>query len=271
MLPKRELFCSKIQGAANLLFCFKNFILAKLRKVLMAENENRSAVEMAASIGSEPSKVDQNWVALGNINIFSILENLGEEIGITKTEWQKILSQAGLWMVNGLDNKIVGLQNKVVEQTTAVELRKMFGVPLSLLAMPVFVELEKMELNARTDLKQEAFLTSQIWEQIRNRLLYMVQLFLAEQINLVEEENLAHKAALVESKKQAEGVSGLAETMEDLEEQFRLKMKDLEKKKNLLVGAFIKVKGNIVNSVEQVFETTIFSANSQSLLASSVK
>lgn len=237
----------------------------------MAEKENRTAVEMAASIGSEPSEIDQNWAALGNVNISSVLENLGEEVGINKIEWQGILSQAGLWMINGLDNKIAGLQKKIVEQTTAVELRKMFGVPLSLLAMPVFVELEKMELNARADLKQEAFLSSQIWEQISNRLLYMVQLFLAEQINLVEEENLAHKAALVESKKQAEGASGLAETMADLEGQFKLKMEDLEEKKNLLFGAFVKVKGNIIGSVERVFETTIFSANSQSLSVSSVK
>ena len=237
----------------------------------MAEKENRSAIEMAASIGSKPSEIDQNWAALSGINISSILENLGEEIGISKIEWQKILSQAGLWMVNGLDNKIAGLQNKIVEQTTAVELRKMFGVPLSLLAMPVFVELEKMELNARADLKQEALLTSQIWEQISNRLLYMVQLFLAEQINLVEEENLAHKAALRESKKQAEGASGLMETMTGLEEQFKLKMEDLEKKKNLLANAFVKVKGNIINSVEKVFETTVFSANNQSLTTSLVK
>lgn len=237
----------------------------------MAEKENRTAVEMAASIGSEPSEADQNWNALNGINISYILENLGEEIGIGEIEWQKILSQAGLWMVNGLDNKIAGLQTKVVEQATAVELRKMFGVPLSLLAMPVFVELEKIELNARADLKQEALLTSQIWEQITNRLLYMIQLFLAEQINLVEEENLAHKAALGESKKQADGTLGLAETMQSLEEQFKLKMDDLEKKKKLLVGAFVKVKGSIVNSVEQVFETTVFSANNQSLSVSSVK
>jgi len=45
----------------------------------------------------------------------------------------------------------------------------------------------------------------------------------------------------------------------------------LEKKKNLLANAFVKVKGNIINSVEKVFETTVFSANNQSLTTSLVK
>jgi hypothetical protein len=236
----------------------------------MAEKEKRTALEMAESIGANPSKIEANWASVGKLNFFSILENLGEEIGMSRLEWQKILSQTGTWMIDNLDQRIANLQNMAVEQSTAIELRKMFGTPMSLLAMPVFVELEAMELAAKISLKQEAMETSQLWEQINNRLLYAIQLFLAEQINLVEEDRLAHEVALAESKKEADGASALSETIQKLEEKFKLKLNELSKNKDLLLEAFSKVSRNVVNSVEKAFETTIFSAANQNLKATPI-
>ncbi len=236
----------------------------------MAEKENRTALDMARSIGVNESEIGTNWTSLGNINFFSILKNLGEELGMNEIEWQKILSQAGIWMIGGLDAKIANLQEMMVEQSTAIELRKMFGVPMSLLAMPVFVELEGMELTAKVNLKQEAIETSQLWEQINNRLLYAIQLFLAEQINLVEEDKIAHEVALAESKKEAEEVPALAETIQSIEEKFRLKLNKLNKNKDLLLATFSKVSRSVVDSVERTFETTIFSAASQNLKTISI-
>lgn len=231
----------------------------------MAEKGNRTALEMAESIKVDKSEMGANWALLSNINLSSILENLGQEIGMSNFEWQKILAQAGLWMIDSLDAKIENLQKMSVEQSTAIELRKMFGVPLSLLAMPVFVELERMELDAKIISKQEAMETSQLWEQINNRVLYVIQLFLAEQYSLVEEEKLAHEAALAASKKEAEGAPALAETIQGLEERFKLKLNELNKKRDLLLMAFSKVSKNVINSVERAFETTVFSVRGQSL------
>lgn len=232
----------------------------EVRKVFM----NTKAIEMAGSIGIELSQINSEWTSLQSIDSSSILENAGKEAGIEDRQWQKLLSQAGSWVIDGLDKKIFEIQNKVIEQTTAIELRKMFGVPLSLLAMPVFVELAGMELAAKIDLKKEAMMTSQIWEQINNRVLYMVQLFLAEQINLVEDEEKAHQSALSESKKEADGVSGLSETVGAVENQFASKLEKLKDKKESLISVFKKIGGDLVNTVERAFETTVFSASRQS-------
>lgn len=237
----------------------------------MAEKENRSALQMAASIGSSPSELSQEYASLSKVNISVVLENFGKEIGLNASEWQKILAQAGLWMIDSLDQKIIDLQNKAVEQSTAIKLREMFGVPLSLLAMPVFVELEKIEINAKIDLKEEADSISQIWNQINSRLLHVVGLFLAEQINLIEEEFLAHQAALNACKKEAEGTSALAETMQNVEKQFELKMNQLSAAKNLLTKTFSSGIINLKNSVEGTFEITVFNASQQSLTINSIQ
>lgn len=227
---------------------------------------SRKAVEMAASIGSQPKEIDLQWVHLGlqRIDINSQLENMGSELQIENGEWQKLLSQAGFCLVDLLNQKIENIQVKVVEQATAIELRQLFGVPLSLLAMPVFVELEKMELLARIDLQKEATSISQIWEQINNRVLYMMQLFLAGQIEQVEKEEKAHQAALTSSQKEAKGFEALSGTVNQVENKFSIKLEELKKKKELLFENFKKVGGNIQSLVESSFEKTIFSASKQS-------
>lgn len=233
----------------------------------MEKNSNRKAVEMAIGIGSKPKEAGSQWAYLGSqkINIDSQLQEMGPELQIENGDWQKFLSQSGSWLIDLLDQKIENIQAKVVEQETAVELRQLFGVPLSLLAMPVFVELEKMELLARIDLKNEAINISQIWEQINNRVLYMVQLFLAGQIEQIEDEEKAHQEALQSSQKEAKGLEALSGTVNQVENKFSTKLEELKKKKELLFTNFKKVGGNIQSLVESSFEKTIFSAGGQSI------
>jgi len=236
------------------------------KKGKMEKNPNRKAVEMAVSIGSKPKEVSDQWASLGaqKFDIHSQLEAIGSELHIENGEWQKLLSQVGSWLVNLLDQKIENIQAKVVEQETAVELRRLFGMPLSLLAMPVFVELEKMELLAKIDLTKEAIDISQIWEQINNRVLYMVQLFLAGQIEQIETEEKAHQKAFEASQNEAKGLEALSGTVHLVEDKFSLKLKELKEKKELLFENFRKVGGNIQNLVESSFEKTIFNASRQS-------
>lgn len=241
--------------------------LLGLRKGKMEKNPNRRAVEMAASIGSQPKEIESPWTDLGSqkVNIDSALQDMGSEMQIENAKWQKLLSQSGSWLIDLLDRKIENIQAKVVEQETAVELRQLFGVPLSLLAMPVFVELEKMEFLARMDLKKEATDISQIWEQINNRVFYMVQLFLAGQIEEVEKEEKAHLEALESSQNEGKGLEALSGTLQQVENKFSVKLKELKKKKELLFENFKKVGGNIQSLVEHSFETTVFSASRQSI------
>lgn len=237
----------------------------------MPSKEKRTAVEMAGSIGVNPTEVNPEWTTIPSLNSGTILGNINEkEMGIENRQWQKLLAQAGAWMIDGLDQKILEIQQRVIEQETSIELRKMFGVPLSLLAEPVFMELAGMELDARINLKKEAIAVSQLWEQINNRVLYMVQLFLAEQINAVADEEKAHEAALIASQKEAEGVAGLSETMTTVKSKFDSKLKELKEKKEALISAFQQIGGDLINTVERAFETTVFSASRQSTVISSV-
>lgn len=242
-------------------------ILPGFRKALMKENTVQgTAVEMAASIGSDPKQIGENWKLLGmkNLDITEQLAEIGSEIPVEDSDWQKLLSQAGTWMIDLFDQKIESLQAKVVEQETAIELRKLFGTPLSLLAMPVFMKLEKMELLARMDLKIEAINIEKIWEQISSRVLYMIQLFLAEQISAVEKEEEAHLLALKSAQNEAKGLEALSGTMHQVNSKFDVKLDELRNKKASLLKNFQKISGNIRSSVESSFEQTIFSASRQS-------
>ena len=231
----------------------------------MEKDINRKAVEMAISIGSKPGEVNNDWAFLKseNLSIDKKLENIGSEAQIEDGEWQKILMQSGSWLIELLNQKVDNIQTKMVEQETAIELRKLFGVPLSLLAMPVFVELEKMELLARMDLKTEAIDISQIWEQINNRVLYMVQLFLAEQIEQIEIEEKAHQEALKSSQNEARGLDALSETVHQVENKFTAKLEELKQRKNLLLNKFKEIGGNMQDLIVDSFEKTIFIASRQ--------
>jgi len=233
----------------------------------MEKDTNRKAVEMAISIGSKPGEINNDWVFLKseNLNIDRKLENIGSEAQIEDGEWQKILMKSGSWLIELLNQKIDNIQTKMVEQETAIELRKLFGVPLSLLAMPVFVELEKMELLARMDLKTEAIDISQIWEQINNRVLYMVQLFLAEQIEQIEIEEKAHQEALKSSQNEAKGLEALSETVHQVENKFTVKLEELKQRKNLLLNKFKEIGGNMQDLIVDSFEKTIFTASRQNI------
>ncbi|GEM_PF-7123727 len=240
----------------------------------MPEKQSRNALEMASSIGVDPVGMNQDWTALNKIDLQSALDSLGfelkEEFGLEAFQWQQIITQAGSWLIDGLDQKIASIQEKVVEENTATELRRMFGLPLSLLAMPVFVELEKMELLAKMELKQEAVELTEFWEQINYRVLYYVQLFLAEQLNKIEEERLAHEAALNESKAEAEGIGLLGSTMQGIEIKFKSKIAELDKNKNSLLDSFESLRKNAVLKVQRAFETTIFSAGKMQISATPV-
>ena len=233
----------------------------------MEKDINRKAVEMAISIGSKPGEVNNDWAFLKseNLSIDKKLENIGSEAQIEDGEWQKILMQSGSWLIELLNQKVDNIQTKMVEQETAIELRKLFGVPLSLLAMPVFVELEKMELLARMDLKTEAIDISQIWEQINNRVLYMVQLFLAEQIEKIEIEEKAHQEALKSSQNEAKGLEALSETVHQVENKFTVKLEELKQRKNLLLNKFKEIGGNMQDLIVDSFEKTIFTASRQNI------
>ncbi len=237
----------------------------------MPEKRTRTAIEMAASIGSNPAQLDQNWQTIGALNLSLVIKELGQELGLSNPELWQMLVQTSAWLMGTLDQKIISIEKKAIEQSTAIELRKNFGAPLSLLAMPVFIELEKIELLSRLDLKNESSVISQLWEQLSNKILYSIQLFLAEQINLLENESLAHQQALSDSKSEAEKANGaLGETMQIVEKKFISKITEIERKKQGLLKTFLEIKNRIIDPVRKTFEVTVFQSAQQKLVSAAI-
>jgi hypothetical protein len=230
------------------------------------EKKEDSAVAMATKMGSKPEESGTNWSFLDQIDFAKTLENSGEQSNIDQSTWKKIFIQVGLGeIINVLETGIDKLIKQVVEQNTSELLRKKFGKCQFLLAMPTFMRLCGMEINAKTDLKQEALLTSQLWEQLKSSLFYTIQFLLAEQINSIEEKNKAYQTALDKTEQEAAEIPGLAGIMSDVKKQFLEKINDGKKKKTDLIEIFNNIGSGFVTSIENVFGTTVFAASHQSI------
>lgn len=234
---------------------------------MQEESMSRKAVEMALSVGSAPQEPAGEWqqLAVNGAMTTEQLGRIGAEIPFLDPNWQNILTQSGPWLLALFEQKIANIQSRVVEQATAIELRLLFGRPASLLAMPVFLELEKMEYLARLDLKTEAASIERIWEQIEKKIFYQLQLFLAEQIEILAKEEKAHAAALLAARSQASGIESLSTSLQKIERQFADKLADLKQQKELLLFSFQKISGQIPGSIKNLFQQTIFSASRQAI------
>lgn len=225
----------------------------------------KSAIEMAASIGSNTADQSKEWQQLGNIDLGSILKDIGQELGISWSEWCKILTNTGSWIIDSIDGRLFALQQKKVEQETSIELRESFGLPKVDLALPVFAQLAGIEARARAALKSEAnAVTGQI-ERIKNEILNNFALFIASEINKLEEEEEMHSKALELSKTETDGVLVLENVASISETRLQSHLEKLKSKKNGLAETFRELMEKINQKINSKFEVTVFSANRQSL------
>ncbi len=216
---------------------------------------------MASSIGSGPSEIKQDWQELGSF---------GHEFADAQMILRNMIG-ANLWELSNFEERLAGLQEAAIEQATAIELRKKFGIPLSLLATPVFIELEKIEADSRIKLKEGSLFATKMWEQVTANLLNAIKIFLFEQIAKIEDEKEAHELALNSARKEAEGRPDLSETILSVEEKIKIKIADLEKKKTSLILIFTQVMDNAVEKPEKIFHTTIFEASMQNTKTSLIQ
>ncbi len=236
-----------------------------------ARQKKRTAVEMAASVGSSVVLPDQFWQDFSRLDLSTVLRDLGKELGFSWLEWAAIINGAGMWLVESLDKAAANLQAQVVEQQTAIELRQTFGVPHSDLALPVFMELAVMEADARQALQQGAASVEAMWARLREQVFYTIQLFLANRINQVEEEERANKQALMVAKEHAKGHEQvLAPERTAVDARFKQTLRDLSTKKDELMQAFRQLTGGAVRGVERALEATVFQASRQSLAVTQV-
>jgi hypothetical protein len=240
------------------------------RKGDRGEQSQRTAADMAKSIGSELVSPGREWQELRRVNLPAFLESIGLELGLTWSEWKKLLMQSGSWLFSVLDNQVSNLQAKVTEQATAISLRETFGVPESDLALPVFAQLAGMEARAREALKAEATAAAITLERIQREVSAAVALFFASELNKLEDEEQAFIQALQATKEETSQRVVLAQVQQMGELRLTSSLREVSARKNALLEMFERYLTQIGQKIKRVGEVTIYQASSQQLAITAI-
>lgn len=229
-----------------------------------------TAVNMAERIGSKLVLPGGEWNDLTRLDLSSLLESVGLELGLTWVEWKKLLVQSGSWLFDVLDNQVSSLLTKVTEQETAISLRETFGVPESDLALPVFAQLAAMEAKAREALKAEAMTAAITLERIQREISLAVALFFATELNKLEEEKEAFEQALQAMKEETSGRVVLAQVQQVGESRLVSSLREVDSRKKDLLEMFEKYLAKIGQKINGVGEVTVYQASRQGLAITAI-
>jgi len=185
---------------------------------------------MAKSIGGQPSELRKSWLALSQQGLTpeSVVQNLGSMESAGNFESLQSLIQLEPALATGLNQLLGQLIGNVIEQTTASELINAFGVPESLLAMPVFLELQVMEVESQRAVRQSAEIVRYQWQKMVDQIISQLKLFLAERIYSLEQKKQAHQQAWSDSRATAGTTHELNGTMATLDSRFMSEISQLD-------------------------------------------
>ncbi len=201
--------------------------------------------------------------------VISEARALGSDIenGLTQ-----LLVQSGTYLNSTLPETLTQIVPLLKEKLAAVELRKRFGEPESLLAVPVYMELAQMDVEAHLMLQESAGQIENVITQFTEQVSQSMQLFIAERINNVESELTMHDQALTTSTQiSSETTGGLDDEMEMYKPKFDQKKQQLLTSRQSLMGLWEKVSGvfgnltqnvhaPVINSIEQSSAPTLMAA-----------
>lgn len=237
---------------------------------MSAENQKQqTAIEMAVSIGDEAVELDAFWANVNDFNFPDLLRDLGSNLGLTGGEWNSFLANAGFGLLGFFETQLNTAKLAWQEQATAERNRAKFGMPEIELALPIYAKLAAMEARAREALQHHAEQAEVIWDEINQQLVYAVELFLASRINVLEDDALAHEAALKQSKEYTAEEEGLENVDMQVETKMDAKQLTITEEVEKLVQAF-KLFRNKVAEKGMKLQGTIFEASGQSLAISSI-
>lgn len=218
--------------------------------------QKKTAVQMAGEIGSDLGLPDKFWQDVTSFDL---------------KEWSAFLVQSGPWLLDSLQQRITNLQKLVIEQETAVDLRKTFGVPLIALAEPVFGTLARMEAEARLALRSGAEEASLIVAQINSEIKHNLGLIFAAQLNELEEKKRSHQMAIQEVEAETYGQPQLVEVQSRSTKRLQAEIRKIEEEMARLTQLLVGTVKQVGQQINGVFEKTIFAASKQTLEVTAIK
>lgn len=220
------------------------------------EKGAKAPSEMAISIGDKPEILGREWTAPSFFMQLGI-DLMGREFGLESKVWQEMLARFAFYITNNLETLMDSLETSMVEQLTAKKLREKFGEPLSDLALPVYALLAKMEVEAQTQAKMNAIQVEFFWNNMKSNVIHMMGLFLAAEINKVEQNEQAHKAALANAEQ--ETVDPALKTVKTrIQDRFKNSLENLKSQKSALSGVLEAMANKIVAPIQRSFSVTVF-------------
>ena len=145
-------------------------------------------------------------------------------------------------------------------------MEKAFGEPESALAIPVSLKLAQDEVRARQKVRGETGLVASTLQRAIMEMRYSVQLFIAEQVNQVDEKLMAHQVALESSNHIVQETVEVAPRMSAAQSKFDRGMASLRARKNKLLHLFQEVSGVFGEKVDEMVDQVLIPASQQSTL-----
>jgi hypothetical protein len=169
-----------------------------------------------------------------------------------ETGLSNILVRTGGNLLESLPATLAGLLPRLKEKLAASELLKRFRKPESLLAVPVFMELSRMDVEAYMELQKSQGEIKSAVDRLKEQVAGALQLFIAEQVNLVEGQLKQHEVAFESSAKiSSETAGGLHKQLGEFEPKFADKKQKLNETRRALYGLWGKVKDSFEMLTQQ--------------------
>lgn len=241
--------------------------MAKTSENTPGANSQDTAVAMSERLGNQATTLSAEWQQLGHLDFGTWLMQIGENLGMSWSEWQLLLVKSGISMEKTILLQLQKLQALQVEQQTAIKLRQDFGVPQAPLPMilEVFTQLAGFEADAREDLQLQATQVEQWWGQLRRQVQEALALTLAMRLEELEQEEQAYIASLEHAQAEAEGRNTLQATVQFVQEEVRSNLASISRQKSEILSSLSNLGFGVLERVQRVFEMTVFSASHQSL------
>jgi len=225
-----------------------------------------SAIETMQSFYGEEISLERDWKAAEKqvwTQLPSILEMVVDTSSDLGRELRELLAQSGSVVSTALTEEIQRVSVPQAEQEASIELRRRFGVVKTPLAFPVFIDLARDEVVARTVVKSEAIRSQGAIDGEVSQVVNTLQLFFADRLNAVLEEQQAHEFALAESIKASSDFEVLGPVMDDATAQFDSKLETLSEEAMVLEQVLFNLDSLIRVETYQAVESTIMSAARQ--------
>lgn len=188
-------------------------------------------------------------------NPLLLLESLHKQLQSSTQGLIKILAYSGESLINLIQNEIDHLTKEAEEQLASLFLREKFGKPGDPLVSAVFAQLAQREVLAKKASKNTAIEIAKLTEKFEQSILAHLKVFIANQINKIEEENKEYVVVEKDGEEISKQTPEITEQMQGYRSKFAKKFKKLEEQKKSLINLYKKIDNHpFINNKQIVFE-----------------